>query len=326
MRYLKVDRHILLNSIKIAVAAIIAIILADFFKLDHVVSAGVCAILTIQPTKKETIKTALARLLAFILSLVISFACFSLMGYTIWAFFIYLAVYIIICENMGWYGAITMNAVLIGHLYIAGNMQLATVLNEVYIFIIGVGVGIIANLHLRKNVDYMEELKIETDAQIQKILVRMSERILNHDMSDYNGQCFEALRDHIRHAKNVAEKNYNNQFGFGDRYDQEYIHMRDEQEQVLYEMYNTIRHMDMSPAITVKISDFLKEMAAMYREVEKAELLMDKFKSLHEEMKQAPLPDERKDFENRAYLFVLMKHIEDLIQIKIDFAKKHFAL
>lgn len=308
-----------------SVAAIISIWLAEMFKLDHVISAGVCAILTIQPTKKETIKTAFARLIAFIVSIGLSFVCFNLLGYTIWAFFIYLAIYIIICEYNSWYSAITINVVLMGHLYTAGNMHWETVLNEVYIFAIGVTVGIIANLHLRKNVDYMEELKIETDAQIQKILVRMSERILNHDMSDYNGQCFEVLRDHIRHAKNVAEKNYNNQFGFGDRYDQEYIHMRDEQEQVLYEMYNTIRHMDMSPITTEKISDFLKELAAMYREVEKAELLMSKLKKLHEEMKCAPLPVERKEFENRAYLFVLMKHMEELIQIKIDFAKKHFG-
>ncbi len=326
MRYLKVDRHILFNSIKIAVAAIIAIILADFFKLDHVVSAGICAILTIQPTKKETIKTAFDRLLAFIISIAIAFVSFSLFGYTVWAFLVFLVIYIIICENNSWYAAITINTVLVGHLYSAGNMELATVLNEVYIFAIGVSVGVLSNLHLRRKIDYMEELKIETDRQIQKILVRMSERILNHDMSDYNGECFEVLRDHIRHAKNVAEENYNNQFGFGDRYDQEYIHMRDEQEQVLYEMYNTIRHMDMTPMTTEKISHFLKELSAMYREVDKAEVLMCKLRQLHEEMKLAPLPTERKEFENRAYLFVLMKHIEDLIQIKIDFAKKHFAL
>ena len=320
------NRHILLNSIKMAVAAIISILIADLLGLEHEVSAGICALLTIQPTKKETIKTAFDRLLAFIISIAISFVCFSMLGYTVWAFLLYLVVYIIICENNSWYAAITINAVLMGHLYTAGNMELDTVLNEVYIFAIGVSIGILSNLHLKKNVDYMEELKIETDAQIQKILMRMSERILNHDMSDYNGDCFEVLRDHIRHAKNVAEKNYNNQFGFGDRYDQEYIHMRDEQEQVLYEMYNTIRDMDMSPITTEKISHFLQELSAMYREVEKAELLMDKLKKLHEEMKRAPLPTERQEFENRAYLFVLIKHMEELIQIKIDFAKRHFDI
>ena len=53
---------------------------------------------------------------------------------------------------------------------------------------------------------------------------------------------------------------------------------------------------------------------------------MDKFKKLHEEMKRAPLPTERQEFENRAYLFVLIKHMEELIQIKIDFAKRHFDI
>lgn len=321
-----INKQIMLNAIKISVAAVISILIARLCGLQHEVSAGICAILTIQPTKKETIRTAVSRLLAFGLAIFISYICFNLIGFNIWAFFVYLIVYICVCEHMSWFSAITMNAVLIAHLYYAGNMNLSTLLNEIYIFIIGVGVGILANLHLRKNKDYMEELKEKTDGQIQKILVRMSERILNHDMSDYNGHCFEILRDHIRHAKNVAEKNYNNQFGFNDRYDQEYIHMRDEQEQVLYEMYNTVRHMDMSPAIAEKISEFLKETAQMYREVEKATLLMERFYELDKEMKSAPLPEERKDFENRAYLFVLMRHIEVLLQIKIDFAKKHMGI
>ena len=321
-----IDKQVMLNAIKISVAAVISILIAKGCGLEHEVSAGICAILTIQPTKKETIYTAISRLFAFGIAILISYICFSLLGFNIWAFLTYLVVYVCICQHMSWFSAITINAVLIAHLYYAGNMNLSTVLNEVYIFIVGVGVGILANLHLRKNKDYMEELKEKTDGQIQKILVRMSERILNHDLSDYNGHCFEILRDHIRHAKNVAEKNFNNQFGFGDRYDQEYIHMRDEQEQVLYEMYNTVRHMDMSPAITEKISQFLKETAENYREVEKAIVLMEKFRELDKEMKSAPLPDERKDFENRAYLFVLMRHIEELLQIKIDFAKKHLGI
>ncbi len=216
-----------------------------------------------------------------------------------------------------------MNAVLISHFLTVGNMNMESLTNEIGIFAVGVGTGILANLHLRKNVDYIEELKLGTDEQIRKILLRMSVRMLNHDMSDYNRECFFELRNHIRKAKNVAEANYNNQFGYGDIYDLEYIAMRDEQYQVLYDMYNSIRHMDMTPAIAEKISDFLEETSDYYRDVKQAERLMEKFRQLDKEMKSAPLPTERKEFENRAYLFGLMRNIEELLQIKIDFAKKH---
>ncbi len=318
------NRQILLNSIKIIVAAIVSISLAMLAKREYEVTAGIVTILTIQPTKKETIQTAISRFVAFTIAMVVAYICFKLLGFTMYAFFLFLTVYILICQALHWYGAITMNAVLVSHFLTHNSWDAPFIFNEVSIFFIGVGVGIFANLHLRKNISYIEEMKIKTDEQIQKILVRMSERILNHDMSDYNGECFFKLRNQIREAKNEVERNYNNQLGYGDIYDLEYIYMRDEQYQVLYEMYNSIRLMDMSPVITEKISCFLKEMAEVYRQVEKAGVLMEKFYELDKEMKAAPLPTERKDFENRAYLFSLMRHIEELLKIKLDFAKKHF--
>lgn len=54
---------IIMNTFKISVAAVLAIICAKALKLDFAVSAGIVAILSVQPTKKETLKTALARLL-----------------------------------------------------------------------------------------------------------------------------------------------------------------------------------------------------------------------------------------------------------------------
>ena len=58
-------KSILTNTVKITVAAVLAILCAQALKLDFAVSAGIVAILSVQPTKKETLSTALARLLAF---------------------------------------------------------------------------------------------------------------------------------------------------------------------------------------------------------------------------------------------------------------------
>ena len=38
--------------------------------------------------------------------------------------------------------------------------------------------GIIANMHLHKNVDYIEKLKDATDEHIKKILEQMSEKVM----------------------------------------------------------------------------------------------------------------------------------------------------
>ena len=312
----------MVNTIKIAGAAMIAIFIAVAMKVEFAVSAGVVAMLTIQPTKKETIKIALGRFVAFITALLIAYGSFTLFGYGMEAFMIYLVLFVLVCQIFRWYSAMAMNSVLISHFLTFGVMNGETLRNEIILFCIGVGVGIIANLHLHKNVNDMERLKEETDAQIKKILSRMSQRILDRDISDYNGDCFLILGNSIRRAKNVAEENFNNQFGSKDVYDREYIAMREKQCEVLYEMYKNVRTIETTPITAGKISAFLSRMAEVYHKNNTGKELLEQFEELDEGMKHQPLPVERKEFEDRAKLYGLLRHIEEFIKLKIEFAEK----
>lgn len=316
-------KDMLFQAGKIAIGAIASITIATILGLDYAISAGVVTILSIQPTKRETIKTATGRLLAFICALVISFFCFHLSGFSLVGFAVFILIYILVCQKFGWYSAMAVNSVLMSHFLTMGNMRPETVLNECLIFGIGVGMGILANLHLRKNVDYIEQLKEETDEQIRRILLRMSERILDRDISDYNGDCFVKLWESIRRAKNVAEENYNNQLRTDDNYDKEYIRMREKQCQVLYEMYKCVRQMNTTPVTAHIISEFLKEVSLEYHKTNTCEALMEQFEEIDRSMKSKPLPVEREEFEDRARLFYLLRHIEEFLQIKIDFAETH---
>ncbi|MBQ9983071.1 MAG: hypothetical protein IJP29_00620 [Lachnospiraceae bacterium] len=316
------NRLLLLNSLKIILAAIGGIALAEFLHLQHSISAGIVAILTIQPTKKETLETALTRFYAFVVSLILAYVCFQLFGFSISGFLIYFSIYIVLCHVLHWFYAMTINAVLISHFVAYGVMNGQTIMNEVLIFVIGVGIGIIANLHLRKNVDAIENLKEEADTQIVEILNRMSERIVNVDMTDYNAESFIELRKMIRKAKNLAEENYLNQFNKDDRYDIEYILMRDRQCQVLYEMYKNVRKLNSTPETAREISHFLKMMAMKFHRDNDGHEMMKYFREMDVYMKQRPLPVERLEFENRARLFVVMRNIEEFIQIKADFSRK----
>lgn len=323
------DKKTILNMIKFSCASVTAILIASVLGMDFPVSAGIVTILTIQPTKKETVKTAFGRLMAFGFSLVLAYMLFGIMGYTMAAFLIYLAIYVLICLPCGWQNALTISPVLVSHFLESGVMNFHTVSNEVVIFAIGVGVGLTANLHLRKRKSYIEELKTFADDKIKEILIRTAERILKHDEEYHNDNWFFDLKAHIRHARNVAEENYNNQVLKNDIYDIEYIRMRDKQCWVLYEMYKSVRHIETTPITAKHISDFLKYVAEVYPTVNTGDdgrRLMEKFRELDSEMKSLPLPNERKEFEDRARLFGLLRLIEEFIQIKIYFYDKYAVI
>ncbi len=312
-------KSIFANTIKITAAAVLAILCAQAFKLDFAVSAGIVAILSVQPTKKETLRTALARLLAFAVALIISIALFNLLGFTSPVFFIYLAIFILVCQWRKWISAMAMDSVLISHFLSFGKTGPAEIKNEVLLFILGVGFGILVNLILHKKTDYIEELKNQTDGQIKLTLHRMALRIQNPDLADYDGTCFNSLNQSLFTAKKQAEENYNNQFSKKDTFDTRYLEMRENQTKILYEMYKAARKLHTVPATATLLSDFLEKVSTEYHKDNDVKTLLEELSDIHEKMKSVPLPQTRTEFEDRANLFILMERLKEFLQIKRNF-------
>ncbi len=312
-------KSIFANTIKITAAAVLAILCAQAFKLDFAVSAGIVAILSVQPTKKETLRTALARLLAFAVALIISITLFNLLGFTIPVFFIYLAIFILVCQWRKWISAMAMDSVLISHFLSFGTTESAEIKNEVLLFILGVGFGILVNLILHKKTDYIEELKNQTDGQIKLTLHRMALRIQNPDLADYDGTCFNSLNQSLFTAKKQAEENYNNQFSKKDTFDTRYLEMRENQTKILYEMYKAARNLHTVPATATLLSDFLEKVSTEYHKDNDVKTLLEELSDIHEKMKSVPLPQTRTEFEDRANLFILMERLKEFLQIKRNF-------
>ena len=310
---------ILLNSFKITVAAVLAILCANALKLNFAVSAGIVAILSVQPTKKETLKTALARLLAFAVALVISLLLFNLLGFSLPVFFIYLAAFILICQWRGWISAMAMDSVLISHFLSFGKAGISEVINEVLLFLIGVGFGILVNLFLHKKTNYIEELKSQTDEKIRLALHRMSMRILDPKLPDYNGECFISLNQSLFTAKKQAEENFNNQFSKKDTYDRNYLAMRENQTKVLQEMFKCARKITTRPHTAPLVADFLEKVSQEYHKDNDVSSLLEELALLRAKMKEFPLPVERVEFEDRANLFMLLERLEEFLFIKNTF-------
>ena len=138
-----------LKSLKITAGAILAILAASCLGLKYSATAGIITILSIQNTKKETIRTAAARAVAFGCALVLSFVCYRLLGYTVLAFGMYLLGFTLVCLLFGWTAAIAMDSVLITHFLAEKTMNVSMMANEIGLFVIGAGIGVLLNLHLR---------------------------------------------------------------------------------------------------------------------------------------------------------------------------------
>ena len=130
-------RGLLLTGLKAAGSAAVAIAVASAIHLQFSATAGIIAILSLMGTKRETMKVALGRLMAYGAALLIAFVCFSLFGDGLLAFGIYLFVFASLCYACSWGYATAMISVLISHFMGTGGMTWTQIGNESLLFLIG---------------------------------------------------------------------------------------------------------------------------------------------------------------------------------------------
>lgn len=312
----------LMKSLKIAVAAVLAIALAGELNLQYSATAGIITVLSIQNTKRETLKSARNRGLAFLCALVFAFFCYSALEFTLWAFVLYLFLFALLCIQAGWVEAIAMDSVLITHFLAEQTMEPQLVLNEVLLFVIGTAAGIVVNLHLHKKEEEFERLANEVDAQIKGILHRMSLWLPQEDKSEYGSDCFERLAEAMEEAKLCAAVNYNNDLVNPNTYELDYIRMREQQSVVLKEIYLNIKRISYLPKQAKQVAALLARIEQDYHKDNTVEGLITELEELLTDMKGQALPENREEFEARAILFYILMQLKSMLQIKRDFIQK----
>ena len=138
-------------------------------------------------------------------------------------------------------------------------MNIPMIANEISLFLIGAGIGVLLNLSLRPKENEWKDKMTEADESIRSIIKRMAERIRTLDRTNYDGSCFLLLDKQLDSAKSLALTNMDNTLGTPSCAELDYVQMREFQSQVLRQIYNSIQMIAYLPDQAPIIADFLKE-------------------------------------------------------------------
>lgn len=313
----------ILKAFKIALAAVLSILTANLLGLDYAITAGIITVLSIQNTKRETLQTARDRGLAFLCALILSYLCFRWLDFSVIAFILYLFLFAFLCLSAGWGQAIAMDSVLISHFLTEQRFDSAMVVNELLVFAVGTLYGILINLHLRKKEVEFDRLSKLVDDEIKGIIHRMAENIRQEDKTNYHSDCFVRLEDKIHLAKECALRNWNNTLWSQSSYELDYIRMRENQNRVLRNIYDSIILIKMLPAQTMQVAAFFKEIEAQYHRENDVEGLLNILQKMLSDMKLENLPQSREEFEARALLFYTLMQLDEFLRLKNRFVVKY---
>lgn len=309
--------------IKTAFGTFLAIYLAQIMGISYGVTAGIVTIISIQTTKKESVKIAVERFIASLIGLFIAAIFFYFFGYTPFVFGLFILIFMPVCLRFNLFQGFLVTVVLATHILTEKNLSLKILSNEILILVLGALIAIILNLYMpdvTKKIKYTQE---NVDNLMKKILSYMSDELITGAIFIDEDKIFKELRKELDTGRDLAYKDYNNALFYGSRYEIEVFNMKRAQYKILVRMRRHFYKFFISSEHTFIISEFTRKVGSSIG-VDKLYLeALAELETLREKFKNMPLPKSRVEFESRAVLLQFFNDIEEFLEVKKDFMKKY---
>ena len=242
------SKKIGMQALKIAIGSSLAIYIANLFGLKYSLAAGSVALLTMVTTKWKTVKLSVARVVTFIISVLMALIIFSAVESEWMAYGIYVFFVVIIAEMLGWGATISVNALIGMHFLEVRDFEFDFIANEFMLVLIGITMALVLNLFY----DYGSQRKalVEnmryTEERLQMILGEISAYLANKEMQRNVWDDICALEKEVQGFIQDAYEYQDNTFQSHPGYYIDYFEMRMKQCNVIHNLHyemKKIRHM-----------------------------------------------------------------------------------
>lgn len=310
-----------LRTIKTVIASVLAILIATQLHLLYATAAGIIAILSVGNTKKTSLKSGLGRVLSLGLAIILSFICFTTLGFHPWAFGVFLLVFIPLSVRCNLADAIVVNSVLITHFLVEKSFSWQMILNETLLMTIGVGLALLLNLYMPDNEKQLKEDIKAIEEDFRTIIFAMAAHLNLEKIAPLDDACLD-LRSKLRAALNQAHIHQKNQWIGEEDYYSDYFSMRLAQLRILRDMVNLLIEIDIDGLFVDELRKVLISTAENFAEENDGKLILWQIEAVYQNYRQKPLPQTREEFENRALLFQFLQSFRSFIEIKAIFYQK----
>lgn len=313
-----------LRTIKTAVGASIAIILANLLHLDNSTAAGIITLLSVTNTRRSSIETGLSRIASLILGVILAFIIFQLMGYNAIAFGFFLLFFIPLSVTGKMSEGIAPSSVLVTHFLVAKEMTVPIVMNSFGLLFVGVGVAWVANLLLMPDGSKaLKEQQTLIDDKIRQVLTGLSFYLGNPNSRNSCDHYLDELNTLLVISEQEARRHHDNQLINEDDYFIAYFSMRRLQINILEKMNRLVKEVsilnDEKNISVVDIQELFLETATAFSEDNDTTALREHLNEVLADYRQATLPATRNEFELRAHLYLLLNEFERFLNIKQTF-------
>ena len=310
-----------MQALKIAIGSSLAIYIANLFGLKYSLAAGSVALLTMVTTKWKTVKLSVARVVTFIISVLMALIIFSAVESEWMAYGIYVFFVVIIAEMLGWGATISVNALIGMHFLEVRDFEFDFIANEFMLVLIGITMALVLNLFY----DYGSQRKalVEnmryTEERLQMILGEISAYLANKEMQRNVWDDICALEKEVQGFIQDAYEYQDNTFQSHPGYYIDYFEMRMKQCNVIHNLHYEMKKIRHMPDEAMIISSYVFDMLVCVKEHTVPTAQLDELHELFAIIRNNSLPKTREEFESRAMLYHILMDLEEFLVFKRRF-------
>ncbi|MCV9899506.1 aromatic acid exporter family protein [Exiguobacterium profundum] len=305
------------RTLKTAVAAGIAMLISETIHLDYFVFAAIIAILSIQETRKKSIRASYERVMASLLAIGMGAAMFTLLGYSPVTLTLYFVIFIPLVQQLKLQDGLITSVVILTHLYTEAQFSLELFINELLLIAIGVGVGLVVNMYMPTLDREIERIKENIDRSLAVLFYDVAACV---ETGVYNNHSMMLIktRDYLKEGKDLALRRMGNSIGKrNEDMDYLYFRMRERQYDILKRVADNAREITMVVNEAKPVATFLRRVGDHVNEQADASVFLQELEEMIEHYrKNVPLPTTREEFEVRSSLLNILSDVKSYLILK----------
>jgi len=312
------------TTIKMSLASLISILIAELFNLEYAITAGILAVLSVQLTRKDSTVVAFKRFTDAILALILSSLLFVLLGYNVYSFTLFTIIFIALSFTLNIQIGIVPSLVLASHLLLYGSFNFSLVINGLLLIGIAIAVTLILNLvyplNIKKSMQhYIDSIDNLIKKEITLLADYLSDAIANDTYHRMHLSHQQTIENILEKAK-LVDKDI---LFAKDHMPMSYIFMRHAQMLRLSRLFDLRQGLTGQHLHALVLSDYMRSLSIDIGLSNKAKTQLDKLKTLILLYKEKPLPKTRVEFETRSTLYQMLFEIEAFLNEKIQFHERY---
>lgn len=303
------------RTIKTAVAALMAVLIADGFGIHGATSAGLLAILGVDVTRKRSIRTISARFFASVVGLLFACVLFDVFGFHDWVLALYILAAFPVIVRVGFKEGIVTGSVVVFRVFSGGVIDLDVLLTQLWLLLIGLGSAMVVNLaYMPRSDNTMLEIRQDIDRTFSVIFKNISNTLSS---STYIWDGKELIEADKAIAKGMIEagRSLENQVLNPQEDWKIYFYMRRQQLDSIQNMVQLIsqiyQHMPQAELVA-ELFDQLSQDVQTEHYTGRTEKLLEQVQN---EFKEMELPATREEFEIRSAILQLSRELSQYLKI-----------